>query len=120
MKINQLIHTAAVANNALSEELTQVKLSEIAPVIGAIASAAGHALAGAVGSEFADSNNDSAPEIEEARDTEEEYGDKYQDMVARVKHLAGSGPLKTVWDPAKRVYRNVPAATQPSKSPPKN
>jgi hypothetical protein len=29
--------------------------------------------------------------------------------------LAGAGPMKTVWDPTKRVYRNVPVAVQPKK-----
>ena len=46
---------------------------------------------------------------------EADYGDDYQDMVARVKKLAGLGPLKTVYDPQKRVYRNVPTAVQPKK-----
>jgi len=46
---------------------------------------------------------------------EADYGDDYQDMVARVKKLAGLGPLKTVYDPARRVYRNVPTAQQPKK-----
>jgi hypothetical protein len=36
-------------------------------------------------------------------------------MVARMKKLAGLGPLKTVYDPAKRVYRNMPTAVQPKK-----
>lgn len=46
---------------------------------------------------------------------EADYGDDYQDMVKRVKRLAGLGPLKTVYDPAKRVYRNMPTAVQPKK-----
>jgi len=46
---------------------------------------------------------------------EADYGDDYQDMVARVKKLAGMGPLKTVYDPQKRVYKNVPTAVQPPK-----
>lgn len=37
----------------------------------------------------------------------------FDDALARMKKLAGSGPLKTVYDPNKRVYRNVPVATQP-------
>lgn len=45
---------------------------------------------------------------------EADYGDEYQAMVARVKKLAGLGPLKTVWDPVKRVYKNVPVAQQPT------
>jgi hypothetical protein len=46
---------------------------------------------------------------------EADYGADYQDMVSRVKKLAGLGPLKTVYDPAKRVYRNMPTAVQPKK-----
>jgi len=46
---------------------------------------------------------------------EADYGDDYQDMVSRVKKLAGMGPLKTVYDPQKRVYKNVPTAVQPKK-----
>jgi hypothetical protein len=49
------------------------------------------------------------------REKEADYGDDYQDMVARVKKLAGLGPMKTVYDPQKRVYRNVPTAVQPPK-----
>jgi hypothetical protein len=29
--------------------------------------------------------------------------------------LAGLGPMKTVYDPNKRVYRNMPTAQQPKK-----
>jgi hypothetical protein len=46
---------------------------------------------------------------------EADYGDDYQDMVRRVKKLAGLGPLKTQYDPNKRVYRNMPTAVQPKK-----
>ena len=46
---------------------------------------------------------------------EADYGADYQDMVARVKKLAGLGPLKTVYDPTKRQYRNMPTAQQPKK-----
>jgi hypothetical protein len=46
---------------------------------------------------------------------EADYGADYQDMVSRVKKLAGMGPLKTVYDPQKRVYKNVPTAVQPKK-----
>lgn len=55
--------------------------------------------------------------LEEGKPQEKEadYGADYQDMVARVKKLAGLGPLKTVYDPQKRVYRNVPRAEQPKK-----
>jgi hypothetical protein len=34
--------------------------------------------------------------------------EEFDQMVLRLKTLAGAGPLKTVWDPEKRVYRNVP------------
>jgi len=40
---------------------------------------------------------------------EADYGPDYQDMVKRVGQLAKQGPMKTVWDPVRRVYRNVPA-----------
>ncbi len=49
------------------------------------------------------------------KEKEADYGDDYQDMIARVKKLAGLGPLKTVYDPQKRVYRNMPTAVQPKK-----
>jgi hypothetical protein len=39
----------------------------------------------------------------------------HDQSVARLRHLAGIGPMKTVWDPEKRVYKNVPAADQPQK-----
>lgn len=49
--------------------------------------------------------------IEEAYNNfkdEEEYGPEFQAMVKRVGDKAKQGPLKTVWDPVKRVYKNVP------------
>lgn len=62
-------------------------------------------------------SNEKAFDLEESKPKEKEadYGADYQDMVARVKKLAGAGPLKTVWDEKKRVYRNVPTAQQPNK-----
>jgi hypothetical protein len=41
--------------------------------------------------------------------------DSFDAAMARLKKLAGAGPLKTVWDPKKRVYKNVPTAVQPKK-----
>ena len=41
--------------------------------------------------------------------------DDFDAMVARLKKLAGAGPMKTVYDPQKRVYRNVPTAVQPKR-----
>ena len=50
------------------------------------------------------------------RDPKEvDYDDDYDAMVSRVKKLAGVGPMKTVYDPEKRVYRNVPTAVQPKR-----
>jgi hypothetical protein len=50
------------------------------------------------------------------RDPKEvDYDDEYDAMVARVKRLAGLGPMKTVYDPNKRQYRNMPTAVQPKK-----
>jgi len=60
-------------------------------------------------------NTDVDLEEERKKRKEPEYDDEYDAMVARVKKLAGLGPMKTVWDPAKRVYKNVPTAVQPKK-----
>jgi len=50
------------------------------------------------------------------RDPKEvDYDGEYDAMVARVKKLAGLGPMKTVYDPARRQYRNMPTAQQPKK-----
>ena len=50
------------------------------------------------------------------RDPKEvDYDDEYDAMVARVKKLAGLGPMKTTYDPTKRQYRNMPTAVQPKK-----
>lgn len=48
---------------------------------------------------------------------EANYDDDYQAMVKRMKQLAGTGPLKTVHDPARRVYKNIPTAVQPKTQP---
>ena len=41
--------------------------------------------------------------------------EEFDSMVQRLKKLAGAGPMKTVYDPQKRVYRNMPVAQQPDK-----
>jgi len=41
--------------------------------------------------------------------------EEFDAMVDRLKKLAASGPMKTVWDPVKRVYKNVPVAQQSQK-----
>ena len=43
----------------------------------------------------------------------------FDDMINRLKKLAGAGPMKTVYDPDRRVYRNMPTAQQPPKQPKK-
>jgi hypothetical protein len=45
--------------------------------------------------------------------------DAFDDALARLKKLAGAGPLRTVYDPARRVYKNVPHAVQPAQQPKK-
>jgi len=54
-----------------------------------------------------------------ANESQEKVGnmdaDKFDSAMARLKQLAGAGPLKTVYDPTKRVYRNIPVAVQPQK-----
>jgi len=64
-------------------------------------------------------NRDTDQDLEEARkkrkEPEVDYDADYDAMVARVKKLAGLGPMKTVYNPARRVYKNVPTADQPQK-----
>jgi hypothetical protein len=38
--------------------------------------------------------------------------DDFDDMVSRLKKLAGAGPMKTVYDPNTRRYKNVPVTPQ--------
>jgi len=45
--------------------------------------------------------------------------DRFDSAMARLKKLAGAGPMKTVWDPARRQYRNMPTAVQPPQQPKK-
>jgi hypothetical protein len=56
---------------------------------------------------------------QQAAEQQEKVGnmdaDQFDAAMARLKQLAGAGPLKTVYDPQKRVYRNVPTAVQPKK-----
>lgn len=73
----------------------------------------------AIDSIFNDSSDKKAVAETKPKEQEADYGPDYQDMVARVKKLAGLGPLKTVYDPQKRVYKNVPVAVQPAQQPKK-
>ena len=45
--------------------------------------------------------------------------DDFDAMVGRLKKLAGSGPMKTVYDPNTRRYKNMPTAVQPPVQPKK-
>jgi hypothetical protein len=66
-------------------------------------------------------NRDTDVDLEEAsrkkrKEPEVDYHASGHDQsVERLRHLAGLGPMKTVWDPDKRVYKNVPTADQPPK-----
>jgi hypothetical protein len=68
-------------------------------------------------------NPETDVDLEETRKKREQpeanYDDEYDAMVARVKRLAGLGPMKTKYDPAKRQYRNMPTAQQPKVQPKK-
>jgi hypothetical protein len=55
------------------------------------------------------------PEVDEGEKVGNMDADKFDDALARMKKLAGAGPLRTVYDPARRVYKNVPTAVQPKK-----
>ena len=46
--------------------------------------------------------------------------DAFDAALSRMKKLAGAGPLRTVYDPARRVYKNVPHAVQPAQQPKKS
>ena len=45
--------------------------------------------------------------------------DAFDAALSRMKKLAGAGPLRTVYDPARRVYKNVPHSVQPAQQPKK-
>jgi len=62
-------------------------------------------------------------DYENMDETKEKIGnmdaDAFDAALSRMKKLAGQGPLKTVYDPTKRVYKNVPHAVQPAQQPKK-
>jgi len=61
-------------------------------------------------------------EMDEANDQKiggRHDADEFDDMVSRLKKLAGAGPMRTVYDPDRRVYRNMPTAQQPAQQPKK-
>jgi len=53
--------------------------------------------------EFRDDFEESADKVAGRYDPEE-----FDDLLKRVGQRAKQGPMKTVWDPVKRVYKNVP------------
>ena len=61
--------------------------------------------------------------VKEAKRQPETFGgydpDDFQEKLQRLKTLAGAGPLKTVYDPKQRVYKNIPTAVQPPRQPKK-
>jgi hypothetical protein len=66
---------------------------------------------------------DTDADYENMDETKEKIGnmdaDAFDAALARMKKLAGAGPLRTVYDPNKRVYKNVPHAVQPAQQPKK-
>jgi len=89
--------------------------AEKSSTLGKIGKGLGYA-AGAYGAaELGSQALDQVKEAKPRKEPEVDYDDEYQAMVARVRKLAGIGPMKTVWDPARRVYKNVPTADQPQK-----
>ena len=66
---------------------------------------------------------DTDADYENMDETKEKIGnmdaDAFDDAISRLKKLAGAGPLRTVYDPARRVYKNVPHAVQPAQQPKK-
>ena len=61
--------------------------------------------------------------VDDANESKEKIGnmdaDAFDAALSRMKKLAGAGPLRTVYDPNKRVYKNVPHAVQPAQQPKK-
>ena len=70
-------------------------------------------------------NNTTAVQGKQVKQQDMAEGEKIGNMdagaydlaMARLKQLAGSGPMKTVYDPNTRRYKNVPTAVQPAQQP---
>jgi hypothetical protein len=89
--------------------------AEKSSTLGKVGKGLGYA-AGAYGAaELGSQALDKVKEAKKRKEPEAKYDDEYDAMVARVRKLAGIGPMKTVWDPARRVYKNVPTADQPKR-----
>ena len=90
--------------------------AEKSSTLGKIGKGLGYA-AGAYGA--AELGSQALDQVKEAKPRKEPEVDydaiDHDKSVARLRHLAGIGPMKTVWDPARRVYKNVPTAVQPKR-----
>ena len=62
----------------------------------------------AAGAQKNEAVNKLAEQFAAFMEEQDQYGPEYQAMVKRVGDRARQGAMKTVWDPVKRVYKNVP------------
>jgi hypothetical protein len=104
-QLNTIVRAAQRLNGMLDDnenmpEWVQMKITNAADYIDTAA-------------DYIESNQE--PELSEGDKVGNMDADKFDAAMARLKQLAGAGPMKTVWDPAKRVYRNIPTAVQPRK-----
>ena len=104
-QLNTIVRAAQRLNGMLDDnenmpEWVQMKITNAADYIDTAA-------------DYIESNQE--PELAEGDKIGNMDADKFDAAMARLKQLAGAGPMKTVYDPAKRVYRNVPTAVQPKK-----
>lgn len=104
-QLNTIVRAARRLNNMLDDnenmpEWVQMKITTAADYIDTAA-------------DYIESNQE--PDLDEGEKVGHMDADRFDAAVERLKQLAGAGPMKTVWDPAKRVYRNVPVAVQPKK-----
>ena len=100
-----------------AEDLTEQGVAEGAPISGdgGVVDNFKQQMANNTELDYQKAQQDMAEGNRKPEPPEADYGDDYQAMVQRVKRLAGLGPLKTQYDPARRVYRNMPTAVQPKK-----
>ena len=104
-QLNTIVRAAQRLNGMLDDnenmpEWVQMKITNAADYIDTAA-------------DYIESNQE--PELAEGEKVGNMDADAFDAAMARLKQLAGAGPMKTVWDPTKRVYRNVPVAVQPKK-----
>jgi hypothetical protein len=63
--------------------------------------------------DYMKSEENTEPSVAEGDKIGNMDADKFDDAMTRLKKLAGAGPMKTVYDPNTRRYKNVPIAQQP-------